>query len=95
MILNSLRETIEKTTDTMLLFLTSSGRINFTQMARCSSSCEIRFRKIVKKPFGILSSNCYSLAPIVGHRDPISIDLCFISKADKRDFPQRTTGKLF
>ena len=30
--------------ETMELYLTSSGRMNFTQMARCGRSCESRFR---------------------------------------------------
>ena len=36
--------------ETMELYLTSSGRMNFTQMARCGRSCESRFRQNFKKP---------------------------------------------
>ena len=39
----NLSKTFEKfIIDTMQLFLTSSGRMNFTQMARCSSSCVVK-----------------------------------------------------
>ena len=42
--MTNLSKTFEKfIIDTMQLFLTSSRRMNFTQMARCSSSCESRF----------------------------------------------------
>ena len=43
--------------ETMELYLTSSGRMNFTQMARCGRSCESRFRKNFKKPFDWLTFN--------------------------------------
>ncbi len=43
--------------ETMELYLTSSGRMNFTQMARCGRSCESRFRQNFKKPFDWLSFN--------------------------------------
>ena len=43
--------------ETMELYLTSSGRMNFTQMARCGRSCESRFRQNFKKTFDWLSFN--------------------------------------
>ena len=49
--------------ETMELFLTSSGRMNFTQMARCGRSCESRFRQNFKKPFDWLTFNRHFLPP--------------------------------
>ena len=68
----------------MQLFLTSSGRMNFTQMARCSNSCESRFRQNFKKPFDWLSFNRHFLSSMIGHRIAIGIDPCFIPKAGKK-----------
>ena len=45
-----LSKTFEKLLiDTMQLFLISSGRMNITQIARFSSSCESWFRQSFKK----------------------------------------------
>ena len=83
--MTNLSKTFEKfIIDTMQLFLTSSGRMNFTQMARCSSSCESRFRQNFKKPFDWLSFNRHFLSPMMGHRIAIAIDPCFIPKAGKK-----------
>ena len=70
--------------ETMELFLTSSGRMNFTQMARCGRSCESRFRQNFKKSFDWLSFNRHFLSPMMGHRIAIGIDPCFIPKAGKK-----------
>ena len=70
--------------ETMELYLTSSGRMNFTQMARCGRSCESRFRQNFKKPFDWLSFNRHFLSPMMGHRIAIGIDPCFIPKAGKK-----------
>lgn len=70
--------------ETMKLFLTSSGRMNFTQMARCGRSCESRFRQNFKKPFDWLSFNRHFLAPMMGHHIAIGIDPCFIPTAGKK-----------
>ena len=70
--------------ETMELFLTSSGRMNFTQMARCGRSCESRFRQNFKKSFDWLSFNRHFLSPMKGHRIAIGIDPCFIPKAGKK-----------
>ena len=70
--------------ETMELFLTSSGRMNFTQMARCGRSCESRFRQNFKKSFDWLSFNRHFLSPMIGHRIAIGIDPCFIPKAGKK-----------
>jgi len=83
--MTNLSKTFEKfIIDTMQLFLTSSGRMNFTQMARCSCSCESRFRQNFKKPFDWLSFNRHFLSPMIGHRIAIGIDPCFIPKAGKK-----------
>lgn len=37
--------------ETMELVLTHTGRLNFTQMARCGHSCESRFRQNFRKSF--------------------------------------------
>ena len=42
----------------MELFLTHTGRLNFTRMARCGRSCESRFRQNFKKPFDWFWSGC-------------------------------------
>ena len=70
--------------ETMELYLTSSGRMNFTQMARCGRSCESRFRQNFKKPFDWLSFNRHFLSQMMGHRIAIGIDPCFIPKAGKK-----------
>ncbi len=43
--------------ETMELYLTSSGRMNFSQLARCGRSCESRFLQNFKKPFDWFSFN--------------------------------------
>ncbi len=83
--MTNLSKTFEKfIIDTMQLFLTSSGRMNFTQMARCSNSCESRFRQNFKKSFDWLSFNKHFLTSMLGHRIAIAIDPCFIPKAGKK-----------
>ncbi|MDO4826607.1 MAG: transposase [Bacteroidia bacterium] len=70
--------------ETMELMLTHTGRLNFTQMARCGRSCESRFRQNFKKPFDWLSFNKSFLEPTKGHRIAIAIDPCYISKSGKK-----------
>lgn len=70
--------------ETMELYLTSSGRMNFTQMARCSRSCESRFRQNYKKPFDWVSFNRHFLDSASGHRIAIAIDPCFVPKSGKK-----------
>ena len=70
--------------ETMELFLTHKGRLNFTQLARCGRSCESRFRQNFKKPFDWLSFNRSFLESTKGHRIAIAIDPCYISKAGKK-----------
>lgn len=54
--------------ETMELFLTHTGRLNFTQMARCGRSCESRFRQNFKKAFDWFSFNRTFLEPARGLR---------------------------
>ena len=70
--------------ETMELFLTHTGRLNFTQMARCGRSCESRFRQNFKKAFDWFSFNRTFLEPARGHRIAIAIDPCYISKSGKK-----------
>ena len=44
--------------ETMELILTHTGRLNFTQMARCGRSCESRFRQNFRKSFDWFWSGC-------------------------------------
>lgn len=70
--------------ETMELMLTHTGRLNFTQMARCGHSCESRFRQNFKKAFDWLSYNKSFLESTKGHRIAIAIDPCYISKSGKK-----------
>ena len=64
--------------ETMELFLTHTGRLNFTRMARCGRSCESRFRQNFKKPFDWFSFNRTFLEQTMGHR--IAIAKAFASQ---------------
>ena len=68
----------------MELILTHTGRLNFTQLARCGRSCESRFRQNFKKSFDWLSFNRSFLESTKGHRIAIAIDPCYISKSGKK-----------
>ena len=70
--------------ETMELMLTHTGRLNFTQMARCGRSCESRFRQNFKKPFDWFSFNKSFLESTKGHRIAIAIDPCYIPKSGKK-----------
>jgi len=70
--------------ETMELMLTHTGRLNFTQMARCGCSCESRFRQNFRKAFDWFSFNKSFLESTKGHRIAIAIDPCYISKAGKK-----------
>lgn len=54
--------------ETMELVLTHTGRLNFTQMARCGRSCESRFRQNFRKSFDWLSFYRSFLESTKGHR---------------------------
>ncbi len=70
--------------ETMELMLTHTGRLNFSQMARCGRSCESRFRQNFKKAFDWLSFNKSFLESTKGHRIAIAIDPCYIPKSGKK-----------
>ena len=70
--------------ETMELILTHTGRLNFTQSARCGRTCESRFRQNFKKSFDWLSFNRSFLESTKGHRIAIAIDPCYISKPGKK-----------
>ncbi len=70
--------------ETMELILTHTGRLNFTQMARCGRSCESRFRQNFKKTFDWLSFNKSFLDSTKTHRIAIAIDPCYIPKSGKK-----------
>lgn len=70
--------------ETMELYLTSSGRMNHTQMARCSSSCESLFRQNFKTPFDWVSFNRHFLDSTSRHRVTIAIDPYFVLKSGKK-----------
>ena len=70
--------------ETMICYLSISGRVNFSQMARFSRSCESRFRQNFKKKFDWVAFNT-GLAPhIDGHLRAIAIDPCYIPKSGKK-----------
>ena len=68
----------------MELILTHTGRLNFTQLARCGRSCESRFRQNFRKSSDWLSFNRSFLESTKGHRIAIAIDPCYISKSGKK-----------
>ena len=70
--------------ETMELILTHTGRLKFTQMARCVRSCESRFRQNIRQSFDWLSFNRSFLESTKGHRIAIAIDPCYISKSGKK-----------
>ena len=70
--------------ETMELVLTHTGRLNFTQMARCGRSCESRFRQNFRKSFDWLLFNRSFLESTKGHRIAIAIDPCYIAKSGKK-----------
>ena len=70
--------------ETMELVLTHTGRLNFTQMARCGRSCESRFRQNFRKSFDWLSFKRSFLESTKGHRIAIAVDPCYIAKSGKK-----------
>jgi hypothetical protein len=70
--------------ETMELYLTSSGRMNFTQMARCRRSCESRFSQNFKKSFDWMTFNKHFVNTMSKERTAIAIDPCFVPKSGKK-----------
>lgn len=62
--------------ETMELFLTSSGRMNFTQIARCGRSCEIRFCQCFASPVTrTIAKSFVNSCPTGGQNSPTRINL--------------------
>lgn len=70
--------------ETMICYLSITGRVNFSQMARFSTSCESRFRQNFKKRFDWVKFNTAFASPSDGHLRAIAIDPCFIPKSGKK-----------
>ena len=70
--------------ETMICYLSITGRVNFSQMARFSTSCESRFRQNFKKRFDWVKFNTAFTSPSDGHLRAIAIDPCFIPKSGKK-----------
>ncbi len=70
--------------ETMICYLSITGRVNFSQMARFSTSCESRFRQNFKKRFDWVKFNTSFTSPSDGHLRAIAIDPCFIPKSGKK-----------
>ena len=83
-LLTQLAELIEDALLSMANLSKSSGRMNFTQMARCGRSCESRFRQNFKKSFDWITFNRHFLDSASKHRIAIAIDPCFVPKAGKK-----------
>lgn len=68
----------------MELYITSSGRMNFTQMAMYGRSCGSRFRQNFKTPFDWIVFNKHFVDIQSRDRIAIAIDPCFIPKSGKK-----------
>lgn len=68
---------------TMILFISIKGRINFMQMARYSDSCESRFRQNFQKDFDWIDYNSHFTNHTKEHRLAIAIDPSYIDKSGK------------
>lgn len=66
---------------TMIIYVTSFNRINFSQMGRLSASCEQRFRQNFEKEFDWIAFNKFYLSMLPMKRVAIAIDPSYISKS--------------
>lgn len=69
---------------TMIIYATTFNRINFSQMARLSSSGEQRYRQNFEKEFDWITFNRYYLSMLPMNRFAIAIDPSYISKSGKK-----------
>ena len=98
-VLTQLRETIESLIirqtnlhksfrnfiiETMILYITMLGKVNYTSMARISDSCESRFRQNFRQSFDWLGFNAQFTEHMREQRTAIAIDPSYISKAGKK-----------
>lgn len=67
--------------EVIILHLSISKRINFTQMERFGDSCESRFRQNYNKPFNWVGFNSHFAEHMKGHRKAIALDPSYISKS--------------
>ena len=70
--------------ETMICYLSITGRVNFSQMARFSKSCESRFRQNFKRKFDWVAFNTGLTTRTDGHLRAIAIDPCYIPKSGKK-----------
>jgi len=70
--------------ETMICYLSISGRVNFSQMARFSQSCESRFRQNFKRKFDWVAFNSGLASRTDGHLRAIALDPCYIPKSGKK-----------
>lgn len=68
----------------MELYITPSGRMNFTQMAMYGRSCGSRFRQNFKKPFDWIVFNKHFVDTQSRDCIAIAIDPCFVPKSGKK-----------
>ena len=68
---------------TLLLFMTIKGKINFTQMERYSSSPEVRFRNWFKRIFDFAAFNSLLIKAFCSDELLIGFDPSFVSKSGK------------
>ncbi len=67
--------------ETMICYLSITGRVNFSQMARFGKSCESRFRQNFKRKFDWVAFNTGLASRTEGHLRAIAIDPCYIPKS--------------
>lgn len=70
--------------ETMICFLSITGRVNFSQMARFGRSCESRFRQNFKRDFDWVAFNTGLAPKVAGRLRAIAIDPCYIPKSGKK-----------
>lgn len=70
--------------ETMILILTTYGKINFLSLARHGKSCDSRFRQNFKKKFDWCGFNSGMLLEAAGHVTAVALDHSFIHKSGKK-----------
>lgn len=70
--------------ETMQLYLTIQGRVNFTQLARFGRSCESRFRQNFRKSIDWIDFNKTFVPDGINRLWAIAIDPSYISKSGKK-----------
>lgn len=70
--------------ETMILILTTYGKINFLSLARHGKSCESRFRQNFKKKFDWCAFNNDMLLEAPGHTIAVALDHSFLHKSGRK-----------